>query len=64
MKGRGIYRRSIEERRKEPCSRGHSREDAREALTSDGKLYLRCRQCARDSQRRAAERKGGDGPTL
>jgi hypothetical protein len=64
MKVRGIYRRSIEERRKQPCANGHSRQDATVSTTSDGKPYLRCRQCTRDSRRRAAERKGGDGPTL
>jgi hypothetical protein len=64
MKGRGIYRRSIEERRKQPCANGHSRQDATVSTTSDGKPYLRCRECARDSQRRAAERKGGDASPL
>lgn len=52
MKSKGSYRRSIEDRRKEPCQRGHSREDARIAITSDGKPYLRCRKCARENQQK------------
>jgi hypothetical protein len=57
MKSKGSYRRPIEDRRNEPCQRGHSREDARVAITSDGKPYLRCRQCARENQRRQIARK-------
>lgn len=49
--------RTIEQRRKDPCSRGHSRQDAMVGTTADGKPYLRCRQCARENQRKAAAKR-------
>jgi hypothetical protein len=43
----GIYHRPIEDRRREPCARGHSRHDAYVRIGTCGKPYLRCRTCSR-----------------